>query len=332
MSDGPGDPVHDLPPLDPECAAVLDQIPPDYSVSSMLDFDDLPASRERIAAALEMMAGDEEPLDTVETEDLTVPGPEDGEALRLRVHTPTDAAGPHPCVYWIHGGGMVIGSADEEDLTAQRFVDELGCVVVAPEYRLAPEHPYPAPVDDCYAGLRWVSEHADELNVDDSRIAIAGPSAGGGLAAGVTLRARDEDGPALCFQLLIYPMIDDRNETVSSRQVTDIGVWDRDMNIEAWDAYLGEHSGSADVPAYAAPARAADLSGLPPAFLDVGTHDAFRTETTRYAERLAASGVETEFHLRPGAFHAYDQFAPETEISHRTWATRFDALRQALSE
>jgi acetyl esterase/lipase len=332
MNNGPDHPVHDLPPLDPECAAFLDEIPPEFTISSMLDFDDLPASRERVSEALEMMVGDEEMLDTVETEDVTVPGPEDGEELRLRVHTPTDAPGPHPCVYWIHGGGMVIGSADEEDLTAQRFVDELGCVVVAPEYRLAPEHPYPAPVHDCYAGLRWVDENAGALDVDDSRLAIAGPSAGGGLAAGVALRARDEGAPDLSFQLLIYPMIDDRNETVSSKQVTDIGVWDREMNIEAWDAYLGEHSGSADVPSYAAPARAVDLSGLPPTFLDVGTHDAFRSETTAYAERLAACGVETEFHLWPGAFHGYDQFAPETEISQQTWETRFDALRQALHE
>lgn len=324
--------VHELPPLDPECAAVLEEVPDEYTISSMLDFDDLPASRERISAAMEMMVGDEEMGDSVTTEELTVPGPEDGDELTVRIHSPADASGPYPCVYWIHGGGMVLGSAEQEDATAHRFVDELECVVVTPEYRLAPEHPYPTPVDDCYAGLTWLGENAAELGVDASRIAIAGPSAGGGLAAGVALRARGEGGPDLCFQLLIYPMIDDRNETVSSKQVTDIGIWDREMNIKAWDAYLGDRSGSDEIPPYAAPARATDLTELPPTFLDIGTHDAFRDETTAYAEQLAASGVQTEYHLWPGGFHGYDAFAPDTQLSERTWETRFAALRNALTE
>jgi acetyl esterase/lipase len=332
MSKQTSDPEHELPPLDPECAAVLDEIPEEYFPKSLLDFDDLPASRERFADVMEMMADDEETLETVQTEEISVPGPEKGEELPLRVHSPIDSTGPHPCVYWIHGGGMVIGSAEEEDAVAHRFVDELDCVVVAPDYRLAPEHPYPTPVDDCYAGLNWISENAAELDVDDSRIAIAGPSAGGGLAAGVTLRARDEGGPELCYQMLIYPMIDDRNETVSSKQVTDIGIWDRDMNIAGWDAYLGDRSGSDDIPHYAAPVRATDLSGLPPTFLDVGTHDAFRDETTTYAQRLAASGVQTEYHLWSGGFHGYDIFAPETKLTQTTWETRFNALRQTLTD
>jgi|APHM01.1.fsa_nt_gi Esterase/lipase len=323
---------HELPPLDPECAAILNKIPEEYSLNSMLNFDDLPASRERIRDAMEMMTDTEETLKTVHTKEISIPGPTDAEQLQLRVHSPADTTGPFPCVYWIHGGGMVIGSAEEEDATAHRLADELNCVVVAPEYRLAPEHPYPSPVDDCYAGVNWVSENATELNIDDSRVAIAGPSAGGGLAAGVALRARDEGEPELCFQLLIYPMLDDRNETVSSKQVTDIGIWDREMNIEAWDAYLGDRSGSDEIPSYAAPARSSDLSGLPPTFLDVGTHDAFRDETTAYARQLTASGVETECHLWSGGFHAYDKFAPEAELSQKTWKTRFDALRQALTE
>jgi Esterase/lipase len=198
--------------------------------------------------------------------------------------------------------------------------------------RLAPEHPYPAPLDDCYVGLEWVSENAEELDIDDSRIAIAGQSAGGGLAAGVALRARDRGTPDICFQMLIYPMIDDRNETLSSHQITDIGIWDRDMNLKAWDAYLGEQRGSDDIPPYAAPARAEDLSGLPPSFIDIGTHDAFRDETATYSQRLTASGVPTEYHLWPGGFHAYDTFAPDSQISQNTWETRFDALRQALAK
>lgn len=331
MSKKTAAPKHELPPLDPECAAVLNEIPEGYSLNSMLDFDDLPTSRERIRNAMEAMGGDEETLGTVQTEEITVPGSKK-EGLQLRVHTPADGTGPYSCVYWIHGGGMILGSAEEEDATAHRLVDELDCVVVTPDYRLAPEHPYPTPVDDCYAGLNWVSENATEIDVDNSRIVIAGPSAGGGLTAGVTLRARDEGEPELCFQMLIYPMIDDRNETVSSKQVTDIGIWDREMNIKAWDAYLGSRSGSDDISPYAAPARSSDLSGLPPTFLDVGTHDAFRDETIMYAQQLVASGVQAEFHLWSGGFHGYDTFAPEAQLTKETWETRFDALQQALTD
>jgi acetyl esterase/lipase len=321
-----------MPQLDPELAAALDAIPDEYLVSNVLDFDDLPESRERMEQMNEMMMDDVPDRPGVEHRDVTVPSLSDDHELSLRIHRPVDAEGPLPCLYWIHGGGMVLGSIEQEDPTCERLVDELDCVVVAVEYRLAPEHPYPTPVDDCYAGLEWVAENADELGVDDSRIAVAGQSAGGGLSAAIALRARDEDGPELCFQFLIYPMLDDRNVTESSEQITDIGIWDRDMNVEAWDAYLGERSGSDELPAYAAPARAGDLSDLPPAFLDVGTHDAFRDENVSYARRLIESGVQTEFHLWPGAYHAFEGFAPESRLAEEAWSTRIGALRRAFAE
>lgn len=324
--------AHELPPLDPELEAALDEIPDEYLTSTLIDFDDMPASRERTAEMTEMMMEEVPERPGVESEDVTVSGPAEGQDLPLRIYRPVDADGDLPCVYWIHGGGMVIGGLDEEDPTCERLVDELDCVVASVGYRLAPEHPYPAPVDDCYAGLAWVAENAAELGVDDSRIAVAGPSAGGGLAAATALRARDEGEPDLCFQMLIYPMLDDRNVTESSKQVTDIGIWDREMNIRAWELYLDDLSGADELPPYAAPGRVEDLSGLPPAFVDVGTHDAFRDETTTYVDRLAKGGVPTEFHLWPGAFHGYDMFAPEAELTRRTWTARFAALERAFAE
>jgi acetyl esterase/lipase len=316
--------------MDPDVAAVLEETPDEYLLTNLVDFDDVPGSRERVSQVMEAMLADAPDRPGVESEDVSVPGPSADGDLRLRIYRPADAGAPLPCVYWIHGGGMVMGDLDQSDPTCERLVDEVGCVVVSVDYRLAPEHPYPAPVDDCAAGLAWVAANAAAVGVDADRIAVGGQSAGGGLAAAVALRARDEGGPELSYQLLIYPMLDDRNATESSQQITDIGVWDRAMNVRAWEAYLGDRSGTDDVPPDAAPGRADDLSGLPPTFLDVGTHDVFRDETIAYARRLAEGGVETEFHLYPGAFHGYDTFARDTQLARRTWSTRVAALRRAF--
>lgn len=321
-----------LPPLDSEVAAILEEMPVEYKPKNLIDFDDLPASRERMAELYENSVGDAQLSDTVETEDITIPGPSQGQKIRLRIHRPAEVTGQLPCVYWIHGGGMVSGRVETDDVTVQRFVDNLDCVVIAVDYRLSPEHPYPAPVDDCYTGLTWVADNAEELSVDDSRIAIAGQSAGGGLAAATGLRARDEGAPELCFQMLLCPMLDDRNITESSKQITDIGIWDREMNIQGWEAFLGELSGEDELPPYASPGRVEDLSGLPPTFLDVGTHEVFRDETTAFADRAAKCGVQTEYHLYPGCYHGYDHFAPDAKISGETWTTRIDALQRAFTE
>ncbi|MEF8858268.1 MAG: alpha/beta hydrolase [Halolamina sp.] len=322
----------ELPDLDTELAASLEAIPEEYLPTNVLDFDDLPASRDQAAQLSEMMLAEAPAFPEVESEDVTVPGPTDDQELPLRIYRPVEAEPGLPGIYWIHGGGMVMGGLDQEDPNCERFVDELNCVVVSVDYRLAPEHPYPAPVDDCHAGLEWVAENAADVGIDSSRLAIAGPSAGGGLSAAVALRARDEGGPELRYQMLIYPMLDDRNITESSKQITDIGIWDRGTNRQAWDAYLGDLSASDELPPDAAPGRVADLSGLPPTFIDVGTHDVFRDESKSYAERLTNGGVPTEFHLWPGAYHGYDGLAPDAQLAQETWETRLAALGRALTE
>jgi acetyl esterase/lipase len=205
-----------------------------------------------------------------------------------------------------------------------------GCVVVSVEYRLAPENPFPAAPEDCYTGLVWMVRNAAEIGVDPERIALYGPSAGGGLVLAVALMSRDRGFPAIRMQMPIYPMIDDRNHTPSSHEVTDIGIWDRDGNLEAWGMYLGEAYGTEHVSHYAAPARATDLSGLPPTFIDVGEVDLFRDEDIDFAARLIQAGVPTELHVHPGAYHAAEVFAPTAALSQRIWAMRVDALRRSL--
>jgi acetyl esterase/lipase len=260
-------------------------------------------------------------------EDRTVPGPVGDPDITVRIYRPRNATGTLPAIYFIHGGGMILGTVAGEDPTATLLCDEVGAVVVSVEYRLAPENPHPAPAEDCYAGLVWTAAHADELGIDPDRLALYGGSAGGGLAIATALMARDRGGPALRFMMPIYPMIDDRNETASSQEITDIGIWDRAGNIEAWAWYLG----GKEADQYAAPARAEDLTGLPPAFIDVGTVDMFRDEDIAFAQRLMAAGVPTELHVHPGSYHAAETFAADAALSRRTWALRTDALRRALA-
>ncbi len=268
------------------------------------------------------------PSTAVTTEDRVIPGPEGDPDISVRIFRPVAAKGMLPGIYYIHGGGMVLGSIDDEAAISARLCEELDAVVVSVEYRLAPEHPYPAPVDDCYAGLAWTAANAEELGIDPNRIAIYGMSAGGGLTIATCLKARERKGPKVCFQMPIYPMIDDRNLTPSSREVTNVGIWDRAANIEAWAWYLN----GLQADQYAAPARATSLVGLPPAFIDVGEMDVFRDEDIAFAARLLQAGVSTEFHLYPGAYHGSDSVAPDADLSKRIWTTRIDALRRALAD
>jgi acetyl esterase/lipase len=203
--------------------------------------------------------------------------------------------------------------------------------VVSVEYRLAPEHPHPAPVEDCYAGLVWTAEHAGELGIDPERIVVVGASAGGGLAAAAVLMARDRGGPALAGQMLFCPMLDDRNDTVSVRQMVGLGVWDRTANETGWTALLGDARGGPDVSPHAAPARATDLSGLPPTFIDVGTAESFRDEDIAYASSIWRAGGVAELHVWPGGFHGYYQLAPHTQLSRETMAARLAWLRRLLA-
>jgi acetyl esterase/lipase len=253
------------------------------------------------------------PSDDVERSDHLVAG---DPPVPVRVHRPKALAGPLPCLYSIHGGGYVMGSYSMQDPVLDRLCSKLGIVGITVEYRLAPETSYPGPLEDCYAGLRWAYEHADELGIDRACIGIGGVSAGGGLAAALALLARDRGEVPVAFQLLDCPMLDDRQATRSSQMDT-LPVWSRESNEFGWRAYLGDLYGRDDVPYTAAPARATDLTGLPPAFVSVGSIDGFLDEDVEYALRLNHAGVDAELHVYPGACHGY-QIAQDSEIAQRS--------------
>ena len=239
--------------------------------------------------------------------------------------------GTGPGLLFIHGGGMVMG---DRWRGVDRLIDTIvrhDAVVVTVEYRLAPEHPDPIPVEDCFAALGWTASRADELGIDPARLLLVGLSAGGGLAAGTALLARDRSGPAVAGMLLAYPMIDDRDRTVSVRQFEGTGLWDREANTVGWTAYLGERRGTDAVSIAAAPARATDLSGLPPAFIDVGSAEALRDEGVAFASGIWAAGGEAELHVWQGGFHACESLVPEAAISRAMTSARASWLDRILS-
>ncbi|MFG2000359.1 alpha/beta hydrolase [Spirillospora sp. NPDC048911] len=310
------------PNLDPELREALTRSPlarVDYTRLSPDELNDLRELRKKAAAP---------PLPDVRVEDRVIAG----SGIRVRIYRPADAAPDAPCLYWIHGGGMILGSPEGDDARVSRYVAETGAVAVSVDYRLAPRHPHPTPVEDCYAGLVWTWKNAATLGIDASRLAIGGISAGGGLAAGTALLARDRDGPSLIFQLLLCPMLDDRDATPSSAAFAEAITWPRAFNVFGWSSLLGAAAGGPDVPIYAAPARATDLSGLPPAYLDVGELEVFRDECADYALRLVRSGVSVEFHLWPGAFHGFDDAPlPVTGLVQRARAEQVAALLRAFT-
>jgi acetyl esterase/lipase len=302
-------------PLDRELAPAIEAFP-------ALDFsgDGLATMRSN---PLSMPA---ELSDTVTREDHVVPGDPD---IKVRVHRVKGTSGPRPCVYSIHGGGYIIGSYDMDDAVLDRWCNRLGIVGVSVEYRLAPEAPYPAPLEDCYRGLQWTFEHADELGIDTDCVGVNGVSAGGGLAAALALAVRDRGELRLAFQLLGCPMLDDRQATTSSRQ-GGLAIWNRDANEFGWRSYLGDLYGTESVPYLAAPARATDLTGLPPAFVNVGTVDGFRDEDIDYAVRLNQAGVPTELHVYPGAPHGF-QLAGDTALARQAQRDIDDWLRRQVA-
>lgn len=253
--------------------------------------------------------------DAVTRTDITVPGPDGAPDVRLRVHRRRGLEGDLPCLYWIHGGGYVLGMPEQDDLRFDRWCQRFDVVGVAVQYRLAPENPYPAPIEDCYAGLKWVKEHGAELGIDTSRVGIGGPSGGGGLAAALGLVVRDRGEVDIDYQLLIYPMIDDTRTSVTANW--DVPVWSPESNEFGWRSYLGDLFGTDEIPAHAAPARAKDLSGLPPTFVMVGTLDGFCDEDIEYAQRLNQAGVAVELHVYPGAPHGFEGFAPESQVARQ---------------
>lgn len=299
--------------LHPEVAAAAALIPFDEVTAELL-----PSLRVGMALPVPLS-------DAVERTDHVVPG---DPAVPVRVHRPKRADGALPCIYSIHGGGYVLGSNVMEDPVFDELCPKLGVVAVSVEYRLAPDTPYPGPLEDCYRGLEWVHEHAAELGIDSTCIGVMGISAGGGLAAALALLSRDRGKLPVAFQLLDSPMLDDRQITPSSQQ-DGLAVWSRKSNTFGWKSYLGDLYGNDEVPYTAAPARAQDLSGLPPAFVSVGAVDGFRDEDIDYALRLNQAGVPTELHVYPGACHGY-QLAREAAVTKQSARDRQDWLSRQV--
>ncbi|MEI5101134.1 alpha/beta hydrolase [Streptomyces sp. PmtG] len=297
--------------MDPELEAFLPLFP-------QVDLTDPAADRANLA---ELAASVPAPDTTgMEVEDRTVPGDPD---VPVRIYRPHQA---HGAMIWLHGGGWVMGSRETEHPWAARLARGSGAVVISVEYRLAPEHPFPAALDDAFTVLTWAAEQAPELGVDADRIAVGGHSAGGCVAAGLALRARDKDGPPIRFQLLNQPALDDRQETWSQRAFTDTPWMTRDKVTNAWRHYLG----SAPATPYAAPMRATDLSGLPPAHLATAELCPNRDENIAYGLRLLQAGVSVELHQWPGTFHG-SQAILSAEVSQRQITELAAALRRALA-
>lgn len=254
--------------------------------------------------------------DQVTRTDMMVPGPPDGPGeIRIRVHRPVGAEGDLPCLYWMHGGGYVLGVPEQDDERFDRWCTRFGIMGVCVQYRLGPEHPYPAGLEDCYAGLKWVKEHGGEIGIDTSRVGIGGPSGGGGMAAALGLLVRDRAEFPIDYQLLIYPMIDDTRTSTTANWT--VPVWDTESNTFGWQSYLGPLFGTDDIPYTAAPSRCEDLSGLPSTYIMVGTLDGFCDEDITYAQRLNQCGVPVELHVYPGAPHGFEGFAPGTAVARQ---------------
>ncbi|MEU9349212.1 alpha/beta hydrolase [Streptomyces sp. NPDC048278] len=314
------------PPLDPELAAVLTvvhtQLSPSVTAGDIENLRRHPA----FAVADEDLTRN----GTVHLQNLSVPGPSGAPKISLLVLMPVGLTAGAPVFYYMHGGGMIIGNHRTGVGGVLNWAVDNGAVVVSVDYRLAPEHPDPAPIEDCYAGLLWTHEHAAEIGGDPERIVVAGVSAGGGLAAGVALLARDRGGPRLLGQVLMCPMLDDRFITPSSRELEGEGIWDATSNTTGWNALLGERRGGDHVSIYAAPARATDLTGLPTTFIDVGSVETFRDEDIDYAARLLQAGVQCELHVWPGGFHGFDGMTPQAALSRTASATRNAWVRRLL--
>ncbi|MER5448732.1 alpha/beta hydrolase [Streptomyces sp. NPDC002764] len=298
--------------------------------AAMFDVFDLSDPEETRAKLRRFSASRPAPDTTgVEVTDLQIPGPPDGPPVPVRVYRPAVGDAVRPAVLNFHGGGFVFGVVSNDDPTCLDIVRRVDAVVVSVGYRLAPENPYPAAPEDCYAALQWLATHAGELGVDPGRIAVHGTSAGGGLAAAVSLMARDRGGHAPVFQYLELPELDDRTDTVSMRRFTDTPGWNTLNARTSWRHYLGDRAGGDDVPEYAAPARAKDLSGLPPAYVVALEYDPCRDEAVSYAQSLFAAEVPVELHVFPGAYHLAF-LVPTAAVTRRRAEERTTVLRRAL--
>jgi acetyl esterase/lipase len=304
---------------DPELAPAVPLLPE-------IDISDPTVARKEAASLFDAVLQDLD-LTGLTVGDHFAPQP-DGATVRVRVYRPASSANPLPGLLYIHGGGFISGSIDSEHAAAAALADELRIVVASVDYRLAPEHPYPAALDDCSAALIWLHANSHELGVDPGRVGVYGQSAGGGLAAALTLFTRDRGGPPIRFQFLGMPELDDRLDTPSMRAFIDTPLWNRGNAILSWRHYLGGLDG--DVPIYAAPARADDLSGLPPAYVSAMEFDPLRDEAIDYATRMLHAGVHVELHIFPGTFHGSGLIA-HAAVSRRAKEEAENALRKGLS-
>ncbi|MFI9582621.1 alpha/beta hydrolase [Streptomyces sp. NPDC052236] len=301
--------------FDPELAPWAAMLPD-------IDFADPVTARAELSATYAQLPPYEATRPLTVTDEATAPVP-------VRIYAPAERTEPLPGLLCLHSGGFVAGGLDTVDASARHIADAVGAVVVSVDYRLAPEHPFPAGLEDCYAVLEWVAKNASVLGIDPTRVGVYGESAGGGLAAALTLLTRDRGGPELCFQHLEVPELDDRLDTPSMRAFTDTPVWHRPNAEASWRHYTGALGDAAEVSPYAAPARAEDLNGLPPAWISVAEFDPLRDEGISYAHRLIQAGIPTELHTYPGAFHC-SFVVPGTAITDRMLADRIAALCRGL--
>ena len=308
--------------FDPEFVDFIDTLP-------SIDLSDLKAVKHSRKNSFQ--ASQDIDTSSLEITDLEIPGPENSPPVSIRIYKPKENRKNGPGLLYIHGGGFILGSIDGEHIGSANIAMNLNIIVVSVEYRLAPEFPYPAAIEDCYAALQWFATNAQSMGVDKTHIGICGQSAGGGLSAGTALLARDRKGPELCFQFLGIPEVDDRLNTHSMTQFVDTPVWNRPNAEMSWQYYLGDEwqPGGSDVPIYAAPSRATDLSGLPPAFITVMEFDPLRDEGINYAMKLLASGVSTELHAYPGTFHG-SSMVVNAKVSQRASKEMLEALARGL--
>ncbi len=294
------------------------------------DISDVAGTRAVLEEFFETLAaqGVERPTDDrVEEIEREIPGPDGAPDVPIRIYMPKERTEAGPGFVNFHGGGFIFGDLETEHPRCLTMAAEGGAVSVGVDYRLAPENPFPAAVEDCYSALRWVSENADELKIDPARIAIGGGSAGGNLSAAVALMARDRGGPEVAFQMLIYPAVDDRCDAPSMIAGADLYIWTYQNTLDCWNHYIGEDR--TDVSPYAAPARADDLSGLPPAYVMTCEHDPLRDEAILYAMRLMEAGVPVELHNYPGTVHGFDFLTP-SDISTLAVGEGVEAFKRAM--
>jgi len=266
----------------------------------------------------------------IQVKNISITSWDSNKQIRLRIYQPEKVMTKAPVLVWMHGGGYVIGAPEQDDIYVLPFVQKIGLVVVSVDYRLAPDHPFPAPLEDCYSALQWVTSQADMLGIDPGRIAIGGNSAGAGLAAALAQLSLDRGEIQPIFQLLIYPMLDDRTVTRVDIDPEAHFTWNNVSNRFGWESYLKQPGGAETTPAGSVPARRQDLSGLPPAWIGVGAIDLFHDEDVAYAQRLQNAGVPCELVIVPGAFHGFDVSAPNTQVVKDFRSSQIQALKKAL--